>query len=115
MFPLAAPPPPLAAPAAPARVLAFADEFRFSSSRRAVPAGRLRLQLKNIGEDDHDLRIVGPRGTPRAATGVVRPGRVGQIRVRLPRGTYRYICTVADHEERGMRGTLVVRAVRRGR
>jgi hypothetical protein len=115
MLPLAAPPPPLVAPAAPARVLAFADEFRFSSSRGAVPAGRLRLQLKNIGEDDHDLRIVGPRGTPRAATGVVRPGRVGQIRVRLPRGRYTLICTVADHEERGMRGTLVVKAVRRGR
>ena len=37
MLALAAAPP--VPPAPPARVLAFADEFRFGASRRAVPAG----------------------------------------------------------------------------
>jgi hypothetical protein len=106
MLPLAVPPPP--APAPPARVLAFADEYRFTGSRLRVPAGRLRLQLRNIGEDDHDLRIVGPGGRPRAETGRVRPGRLGEIRVRLPRGRYRLLCTVADHAERGMTARLLV-------
>ena len=73
-------PPPQTAPAVPARMLAFADEFRFNTSRDAVPAGTLILQVKNIGEDDHDLRIMGPNGVARAETGVVKPGDLGQIR-----------------------------------
>jgi uncharacterized cupredoxin-like copper-binding protein len=108
----AQPPPP---PPAPARVLAFSREFRFNLSRAAVPAGPLRLQLRNIGEDEHDLRVIGPHGAARAETGVVLPGRVGQLRVRLPRGRYTLICTVADHAARGMTTTLDVRPrARRG-
>lgn len=105
MLALAAHPPP---PPPPARVLTFASEYRFTLSRRSVPAGPLRLQLRNIGEDDHDLRIVGPRGGVRAETGDVRPGRVGEIRTRLSRGRYTLICTVGDHEAHGMRATLLV-------
>jgi hypothetical protein len=113
VLPLAAHPPP--PPPAPARVLAFAREFRFTLSRPALPAGPVRLQLRNIGEDEHDLRVIGPRGAARAETGVVRPGRVGELRVRLPRGSYTLLCTVADHAGRGMTATLVVRARARGR
>ena len=110
MFALAATPP-LAPP--PARILAFGDEFRFDLSRARIPAGRLVLQLKNIGEDDHDLRIIGPRGTMRAETGIVRPGRLGTLRTTLARGRYTYVCTVADHQTRGMKGSF--RVVRRTR
>jgi len=108
-------PPPLTAPAPAARLLAFADEFRFNTSRDVVPAGRLILQVKNIGEDDHDLRIKGPNGVARAETGVVEPGDLGRISIRLAQGRYTYLCTVADHAERGMAGTLVVRAVKKKR
>ena len=104
-------PPSLSAPAPLARVLSFADEFRFNTSRSAVPAGPVLLQVKNIGEDKHDLRIVGPRGAVRAETGVVGPGDLGQIRTRLARGRYTYFCTIADHAGRGMTGSLLVRAV----
>lgn len=105
MLPLAAQPPP---PPPPARVLAIAREFRFSLSRMVVPAGRLRLQLDNIGEDEHDLRVIGPRGAARAETGLVAPGRVGELRVRLARGRYTLVCTVADHAARGMTTSLRV-------
>ena len=108
-------PPPLTAPAPAARLLAFADEFRFNTSRDVVPAGRLILQVKNIGEDDHDLRIQGPSGVARAETGVVEPGDLGRISIRLAQGRYTYVCTVADHAERGMAGTLGVRAVKKKR
>ena len=108
-------PPPLTAPAPAARLLAFADEFRFNTSRDVVPAGRLILQVKNIGEDDHDLRIKGPNGVARAETGVVEPGDLGRISIRLAQGRYTYVCTVADHAERGMAGTLVVRAAKKKR
>jgi hypothetical protein len=106
-------PPPLTAQAPLARVLSFADEFRFNTSRSAVPAGPLFLQVKNIGEDEHDLRIIGPRGVVRAETGVVGPGGLGQIRTRLAQGRYTYLCTVADHASLGMTGTLLVRAVKK--
>lgn len=104
--PVAIPPHAVAPP--PARVLVFADEFFFNASRRTIPAGRLRLQLKNIGEDDHDFRIIGPRGTARAETGTVEPGRLGEIRTSLARGRYTYLCTVADHAARGMRSSFTV-------
>jgi plastocyanin len=105
----------LAPASIPARVLGFADEFRFNLSRAGFPAGRVVLQLKNIGEDDHDLRIIGPRGAPRAETGTVKPGDLGEIRTTLARGRYTYLCTVADHAARGMRGSFVVTARKRGK
>jgi hypothetical protein len=40
-------------------------------------------------------------------------GALGQLRVRLRPGRYVLVCTLADHEARGMRAVLVVRA-RRG-
>lgn len=95
-------------------MLAFADEFRFNLSRPSVPSGRLVLQVKNNGEDDHDLRIVGPGGTARAETGEVRPGGLGTIRTRLARGRYTYLCTIADHAGRGMAGSFTVVPRRRG-
>ncbi len=106
MFALVATPP--LAPPPPARILAFGDEFRFNLSQMRIPAGRLVLQLKNIGEDDHDLRIIGPNGTMRAETGRVRPDRLGTLRTTLARGRYTYVCTVADHQTRGMRGAFQV-------
>lgn len=103
----ALPPPP---PAPPARALVYADEFRFGVSRAWAPAGRLRVQVSNIGEDDHDLRILGPRGGARASSGRVAPGGLATVRVRLGRGVYRLVCTLPDHAERGMRATLVIRS-----
>lgn len=97
----------------PARILVFADEFRFNLSRARITAGRLVLQLKNIGEDDHDLRIIGPRGTIRAETGAVRPDGLRTLRTTLARGRYTYVCTVADHQARGMTGTFRVVGRRR--
>jgi hypothetical protein len=89
-------------------MLVFADEFRFSPSRRTVPAGVLRLQLKNIGEDDHDLRILGPKGGRNGETGIVHPDGLRQIRVTLPRGRYTFLCTVAHHAKNGMKFTVIV-------
>jgi hypothetical protein len=94
----------------PARLLAFASEFHIGASRRSVPAGVLVAQLKNIGQDDHDLAVRNARGRIIASTGVVRHGALGQLRVRLQPGRYVLVCTLADHEALGMRTVLVVRA-----
>ncbi|MDX6597533.1 MAG: hypothetical protein QOE87_1420 [Gaiellales bacterium] len=73
----------------------------------------LVAQLKNIGQDDHDLAVRDPRGKIVASTGVVGHGALGRLRVRLRPGRYVLVCTLADHEARGMRTVLVVGA-RRG-
>jgi hypothetical protein len=97
----------------PVRLLAFASEFRIGASRSQAPSGMLVAQLKNNGQDDHDLAVRNARGHIVASTGVVRHGALGQLRVRLRPGRYVLVCTLADHEARGMRAVLVVRA-RRG-
>jgi uncharacterized cupredoxin-like copper-binding protein len=99
-----------ASPPPPARLLAFASEFRLGTSRDRAPSGVLVAQLQNNGEDDHDLAVRNPRGQIVARTKVVHPGELGQLRVRVRPGRYTLICTLADHEARGMRARLVVRA-----
>ena len=98
----------------PARLLAFASEYRLGTSRAQAPAGVLVAQLKNNGQDDHDLAVRTARGKIIASTGVVRHGALGQLRVRLQPGRYVLVCTLADHEARGMRSVLVVRARGKG-
>jgi hypothetical protein len=84
-------------------------EFRIAVYRPRVRAGALRFNVRNLGEDDHDLvvRRAGRRiGGLRA---VVRPGATATLRLTLRRpGRYELVCTVADHEARGMRATLRV-------
>ena len=94
----------------PARLLAFASEYRIGTSRDKAPAGVLVAQLKNNGQDDHDLAVRDKRGLIIASTGVVTHGALGRLRVRLRPGRYVLVCTIADHEARGMRTVLVVRA-----
>jgi hypothetical protein len=98
----------------PAHLLAFASEYRLGTSRRAAPAGVLVAELKNNGQDDHDLAVRDPRGRVIARTAVVRHGALGRLRVRLRPGRYVLFCTLADHEARGMRAVLVVRARKGG-
>ena len=70
----------------------------------------LVAELKNNGQDDHDLAVRNARGRIIASTGVVRHGALGRRRVRLRPGRYLLVCTLADHEALGMRAVLVVRA-----
>jgi hypothetical protein len=94
----------------PARLLAFATEYRIGTSRAKAPAGLLVAQLQNNGQDDHDLAVRTARGQIVAKTKIVHHGGLGQLRVRLKPGRYQLVCTLADHEARGMRAVLVVRA-----
>ena len=101
--------PTLTPPAAPAHVLAFASEYRLSASRRRAPAGRLIAQLKNTGQDDHDLTVRrAAGGALLGSTGVVHAGGLGTLRLTLKPGSYVLYCSISDHEARGMRAGLVV-------
>jgi plastocyanin len=84
-------------------------EFAIAVYRPKVHRGKVKLNIRNLGEDVHDL-VVERRGKRVGAlTAVVKPGGRATLRLTLKKtGTYRLICTVADHEARGMRATLRV-------
>ena len=98
---------------APARVQVGADEFGYTLSRQAIPAGPAIVQLANFGEDEHDLRLRRAGGTRTYAIGKVRPGRVAELETRFLAGRFTLWCSLADHRKRGMSATLVVRKPRR--
>ena len=89
------------------RALVYASEYRLNVSRASVRSGVLIAEVRNIGEDHHDLVI---RSGAQRVAGIppIRPGRSGRLRVTLRPGRYTVVCTVADHERRGMRRTLRV-------
>jgi plastocyanin len=89
-----------------------AREYVFAPNRVTVRDARgpvrQRIVLRNRGELAHNVelldgdRVVGKlRGFP--------AGEQGTLTVELRPGEYRFVCTVADHDEKGMRGTLTVR------
>ena len=99
----------LAAPAAPARLMVEADEWRLTLSRTTVRAGTAVVQLRNAGEDPHDL-LVRRRGVPKGARfAEQRPGALAERDLRLRRGTYDLLCTLPGHAKAGMRAKLKVR------
>ncbi len=85
-----------------------AREFRLAVYRTRVPAGRVRFNVANDGEDVHDLVILDRRGRRLARTPEIRPDRRASVLVRLTPGRYRLICDIADHRMRGMHATLRV-------
>ncbi|HSI97901.1 MAG TPA: PQQ-dependent sugar dehydrogenase [Gaiellaceae bacterium] len=83
-----------------------AREFSFRLSRTSAPAGStLRFAVRNRGKKAHRFRIAAKR------TKLLRPGASQTIAVNVPkRGTIRFLCTVANHAKRGMRGTFRITA-----
>ncbi len=89
-------------------VRVVAKEYSFDPSTIVMKQpGTLRLTLDNRGSLAHDIkvekdgRVIG--GTPPFPAGETRSASV-----RLASGTYEFICTVGDHAELGMKGTLKV-------
>jgi plastocyanin len=81
-------------------------------SRVGVAAGSVVVQLQNLGEDDHNLRVV---PTDHAGTTVDFPltgsGENTTKTLALTAGSYRLFCTLTtpvNHETAGMAATLTV-------
>ncbi len=99
----------IAAVPPPARVQVVAQEFRYSLSRQIIKAGWAVIELRNAGEDAHDLVLRRIGGTRTYVWPVTQPGGVVDRRVKLLPGTYRLYCGVANHRTLGMRATLQVK------
>ena len=92
-----------------ARVQVVAVEFHYRLSRVRIPAGPVRIELVNFGQDEHDLRLRRVGGTKVYRLPRALPGEHRILTVRLRPGLYRLSCTIADHAARGMRAELRVR------
>jgi plastocyanin len=84
-------------------------EFAIAVYRPRVHAGALKFNVRNLGEDVHDLVVRRKGRRVGGLTEAVKPGRTAVFRLTLRRiGSYQLVCTIADHEARGMRATLTV-------
>ena len=85
-------------------------EWRISLYRSEVPTGRVKLNVRNFGEDGHDLAIRTASGRVLGAIGEVRPGRSATLSVRLRKpGRFRVFCSLEGHEAKGMHAVLRVK------
>jgi plastocyanin len=89
-------------------VRVVAKEYSFDPSTIVMKGpGTLRVTLANKGTLAHNIkiekdgRVIG--GTPAFPAGETRSASI-----RLPAGTYDYLCSVGDHAELGMKGKLKV-------
>jgi uncharacterized cupredoxin-like copper-binding protein len=84
-------------------------EWSIEPKDAEIQAGKTRIFVSNDGQFPHDLMIEVPGGSE-VKTPVFSPGEGPQtLDVDLAAGTYRWICTVGDHAERGMQGELTVK------
>jgi plastocyanin len=94
------------------------DEYAITPQDVSVPSGRVELVARNIGRLTHNLQIEVPPKDPDAQTETLgetptaQPGTTVDATVHLRPGTYLMRCSLANHDDLGMTGTLVVR--RRG-
>ena len=91
-------------------------EWRIALYRSQVPVGRVRLNVRNFGEDGHDLAVRNRRGKLLGALPEIEPASTGRLTVRLRRpGRYTVFCSLEGHEELGMRAVLRAKRAERGR
>jgi uncharacterized cupredoxin-like copper-binding protein len=84
------------------------DDFFISPQRVRVSPGHVRFTATNRGRTTHTLRVSdGVHDLLKITT--LHPGQTGEASATLRRGTYKLYCAIANHEQLGMSGTLVVR------
>jgi plastocyanin len=98
----------LALGAAPARVQVVAKEYSFTLSRLHVRAGQATVELANFGQDPHDLRLQRVGAKHIAGVGIVSPGQLKDLTLKLAPGRYSLWCSIANHRQLGMHATLTV-------
>jgi plastocyanin len=85
-------------------------EWRISLYRGKVAPGRVTFNVRNFGEDGHDLAVRTSSGRVLGAIGELRPGRTATLTVRLRTpGRYRLFCSLEGHEAKGMHAVLRVK------
>ena len=78
-------------------------EYEFDPSDLTVSEGD-SVEVTNDGELPHNLTVDGEN----VATDDVDPGGSEELTVDLAPGDYDFICTIGDHAQQGMTGTMTV-------
>ena len=97
------------------RLTLVLDEYRIRPEVVSVPAGRLTIVVRDRGILTHNVRVQRESEDPEAppvdlgGTSTAHPGRRAEGTVDLLPGEYRMVCTIANHDELGQYGTLIVR------
>ena len=101
---------PATAAARPTAVGVGEREWRIALYRPWVPAGLVKFNVKNFGEDGHDFVVRNARGITRARLPELGAGETASVTARLMRrGRYTVYCSLPGHRELGMRAVLEVR------
>jgi uncharacterized cupredoxin-like copper-binding protein len=79
-----------------------AKEYKFTLSSKSVRHGTVTFRVTNRGKLAHDFKIAGKK------TKILQKGKSTTLTVRLRKGSYRYVCTIPGHADKGMKGTLRV-------
>jgi plastocyanin len=91
----------------PAKFSVTLDDYLIRPQKLRVPSGDLAVTVTNRGRLGHTFRIRGKSRNVLAFT-TLEPGETKTRAFKLKRGTYTMYCVLANHEELGMYGTLVV-------
>jgi uncharacterized cupredoxin-like copper-binding protein len=78
-------------------------EYKFTLSKKTVRHGSVTFKFKNAGKLSHDFKIAGKK------TKIITKGKsAAPLTVSLKKGSYKYVCTIPGHADKGMKGTLKV-------
>ena len=89
-------------------VRVVAKEYSFDPSHIVLRGpGTLRVTLANEGSLAHNWKLF-KDGRELGGTPAFPSGQTKLTEVRVARGKYDFLCTVGDHAELGMKGTLTV-------
>jgi len=82
------------------------NEFKFTPSSITVKQGeKVKLTFKNAGKYPHNFVIADLD----VSTETIQPGEETTVEFTPEKtGEFRFICSVGDHEEQGMRGSLII-------
>jgi plastocyanin len=89
-----------------------ASEYKFDPKNVTVSAGgkttTLAIKLHNSGGLAHDFRVQ-KDGSEVGGTPIALGDKDAGATVKLAPGSYTFFCSVGDHEQLGMKGSLTVR------
>ena len=95
------------------------DEYRIVPQNIVVKPGRMKFVVRNTGRLTHNLAVqIPPKNpgdlpapvSPESRTATMQPGQTAEpIKLDLRPGTYRLVCTIANHDDLGQFGTLTVK------
>ena len=90
------------------RVQVTAIEYSLTLSRPSVPAGKVILEFVNRGQDEHNLNALGEQGELAGSFANEPASAVKDQAVILRAGSYTLFCSLPEHEQKGMKATLLV-------